>query len=277
MTDRMHRAYSAAKMILDERMSEEDRRIHESIDRSDVVVVRGCYDRVEDVLKILEIPFELVDASVLDSERLSRHQTLVINCPGHLSRRAITNVRRFVESGGSLMTTDWALRYVLEQAFPGFVAYNERPTADEVVRIEIKDSDSPYLKNVFHEGADPLWWLEGSSYPIKILDNERVRVLLTSRELEQRYGEAPVAITFQYGEGEVFHMISHYYLQRAEMRTQRHKSSWKTYAQEVEAPMVAEALTYEYADLTTGELEAAHKSAALMCNVLIAKKRKNGK
>ncbi len=58
-----------------------------------------------------------------------------------------------------------------------------------------------------------------------MLDPERVQVLIRSRELQRRYGEAAVAVLFPWGEGEVFHMISHYYLQRTEFRNARHRSS----------------------------------------------------
>ena len=93
------------------------------------------------------------------------------------------------------------------------------PELDDVVRIEVLDRDHRFLQGVLEDGDDPLWWLEGSSYPIRVLDPERVQVLITSNELEQKYGEAPVAVTFAHGEGEVLHMISHYYLQRAELLT----------------------------------------------------------
>jgi hypothetical protein len=45
------------------------------------------------------------------------------------------------------------------------------------------------------------------------LDSERVRTLIRSKELAAKYGESPVAIAFQFGAGDVLHMISHYYLQ----------------------------------------------------------------
>ena len=76
------------------------------------------------------------------------------------------------------------------------------------------------------DGADaPVWWLEGSSYPTRILDPDRVQVLIRSRELESRWGESAVAVLFRHGQGEVFHMVSHYYLQRTETRDARHASS----------------------------------------------------
>jgi len=113
-------------------------------------------------------------------------------------------------------TTDWALRHVIEPAFRGVLAYNERPTADAVVRVEVVDPENQFLKGVMGPNDDPQWWLEGSSYPIRIVDTERVKVLLTSRQLADQWGESPVAVVFPHGQGEVFHMISHYYLQRTE-------------------------------------------------------------
>jgi hypothetical protein len=66
---------------------------------------------------------------------------------------------------------------------------------------------------MFQGGADPQRWLEGSSFPICILDSERVRTLIRSKELAAKYGESPVAIAFQFGAGDVLHMIIPHYLQ----------------------------------------------------------------
>lgn len=43
-------------------------------------------------------------------------------------------------------------------------------------------------------------------------------------------------ITFDYGEGKVYHMISHFYLQRSETRTKRHAASASSYLDEKEIP-----------------------------------------
>ena len=61
------------------------------------------------------------------------------------------------------------------------------------MRIEVALGHNPFLAGVIDGADDPQWWLEGSSYPIEILDTEGVEVLITSRELQERYGEAPVA------------------------------------------------------------------------------------
>ncbi len=119
-----------------------------------------------------------------------------------------------------------------------------------------------------------MWWLEGSSYPIRILDASAVRVLLASAELGGRYGEPAVAVHFRAGEGEVLHMISHYYLQRAETRTARHASNWKTYAAETGAEQLASLKLAEFEDLRTADVEAAHTSLAFMSRIISEKKRR---
>ena len=223
-SDSRDRAYKAAAAITREQLrrdAPERARTLDDVRASDVVVVAGCYDHVESVLGALEVPHVLVQPGQVDGLDLRPEQLLVVNCPGQVSAAAIVRIRRFVEAGGSLFTTDWALKHVIEPAFPGVLAFSKRPTPDDVVRIEVNDRDNIYLQGVLDGQDDPQWWLEGSSYPITVVDQERVRVLITSRELKEKYGEAPVAVWFRWGEGDVFHMISHYYLQRTELRTER--------------------------------------------------------
>ena len=269
--ERMRRAYASAGRISRERIAREaplDAAALEAVEASDVVVVRGSYDRVELVLEALGLPYTAVEPHQLGQVRLRPEQLLVVNCPGHLGPEGIARVRRFVEGGGSLFTTDWALRHVLEPAFPGVVSYPGRPTADDVVRIEVRDHDNPFLRGVADPGADPLWWLEGSSYPIRVLD-PGVRVLIASQELERKYGEAPVVVLFRAGEGEVLHLISHYYLQRTELREARQRQSAAAFA----AAVGVEA-DEGMADLFAGEVESAASSARLVANVVARKKRR---
>ena len=67
----------------------------------------------------------------------------------------------------------------------------------------------------------PVWWLEGSSYTIEVLDKEKVKILVRSDELKARYEHDAVIISFEWGKGIVYHMISHFYLQRSETRTKK--------------------------------------------------------
>jgi len=273
--ERQRRAYEVGGRTTRDRIAREaplDHEALEAVQSSDIVVVRGTYDHVEWVLEALSLPFVAVEPYQLREIDLRPEQLLVVNCPGHIG--PVDRVRRFVEAGGSLFTTDWALRHVLEPAFPGVVAYNEQATTDAVVRVEVSDHDNPFLKGVIEPGDDPLWWLESSSYPIRVLDASRVKVLISSRELQGNWGEPAVAITFGFGEGEVFHMISHYYLQRAETRTRRHRAPAAAYA--AEKGMAWDPTTASCAqDLTLGEVEAASSSARLFANVVGVHKRRH--
>ena len=215
-------AYRAGARMAKDRIAREaplDAAALEALEASDIVVVSGSYDRVQQVLGALEMPFTAVAPHQLARIPLRPEQLLVLNCPGDVGPRGVDLVRSFVESGGSLFSTDWALERVLEPAFPRTVRFNRHATADDVVPIEILDDENPFLQGVMDGADEPRWWLEGASHPIEVLDRSRVQVLITSRELGRRYGEAAVAVLFPWGEGEVFHMISHYYLQRTELRS----------------------------------------------------------
>lgn len=277
--DRRTRAYRAAAHMTREQLrrdAPERARALDAVEQSDVVVVTGQYDHVESVLSALEVPHMVVSVAELDRLRLRPEQLLIVNCPGQISPVAVTRVRTFVEAGGSLFTTDWALKHVIEPAFPGVLAFRRTPTADDVVRIEVRDRDNIYLQGVLDGRDDPQWWLEVSSYPISIVDRERVRVLIGSRELGKKYGASPVAVWFRWGEGDVFHMISHYYLQRTELRTARHKSKAGAYFAEKDMAM-SPAMCAEWGDLDLAEVESAKPSAAFMSNVIIEKKRRQAR
>lgn len=266
-------SYRAGARMTRERMERESPEAAEAlaaVEASDIVVVRGQYDHVEVVLEALGLPHQTVDASSLHRLTLRPEQLLVVNCPGQVDPRSIVQIREFVAAGGSLFTTDWALRHVVEPAFPGVLAYNDRPTADAVVRVEVVDADNRFLQGVMDATDDPQWWLEGSSYPMRILDTDRVKVLLKSKQLEEQWGESPVAVVFTHGRGEVFHMISHYFLQRTELRNARHRGAASTYAAEKGVTMAP-----DLDGLTVGDVESAATSARLFANIVADKKRSN--
>ncbi len=274
--DRRQRAYRAGVRIARERMTTDspaDAEALAAVEASDVVVVGGCYDHVERVLDAFEMPYTPLAGSQLRAVNLHSEQLLVVNCPGNLTRSDLAQIEAFVAAGGSLFTTDWALRHVIGPAFPGTIVYNERPTRDDVVRVEIRDHDNPFLAGVMDGRDDPQWWLEGSSYPIKVLDQDRVQVLIASREMEQKYGAAPIAVIFEHGRGEVFHMVSHYYLQRTALRSQRHAMAGAAYAKEKGVPTSPELLA-DMDEMSLGDIESASSSARLFANVVAQKKRK---
>ncbi|MBE7467687.1 MAG: hypothetical protein HS114_00920 [Anaerolineales bacterium] len=239
----------------------------------DVIVLYGGMDHVEDVLEAAGIPFRLIYS--LDEVSLAPSQLLIINCPGHVETDHIEKIRSFVESGGSLITTDWALHNVLEKVFPGYLEWNYESTGDEVVGIKIVASNHPFVAGIITEKGDPQWWLESSSYPIRVLDHSKVSILIDSPELGKRYKESAVAVFFPFGRGDVFHMISHYYLQRTELKSVRHSKGADDFIFGEMNLSPHEIKAGDVSRIHLGEIESAYSAAKLMSNIIIDKKRKS--
>jgi len=275
----MKKAYEIAQEMVRDQLEEKDPEAAkdlESINESDILITEGEYDFIETVLSNAGTPHTLVQGERLVDASLRPDQVLFVNCPGNFEPRALRKMKSFVNEGGFLFTTDWALTNVLEKAFPGYVEQGGRNTADEVVRVEILDNEDPYLNSLIGPDDDPQWWLEGSSYPIRVIDRDAVKVLITSKEIERRYGESPVLITFKYGKGTIYHMISHFYLQRSETRTKRHRKSGMDYVSESD---VSPALYSKYKEMGAekedlGDIESAYWSSAVMNRVVLEKKRR---
>lgn len=69
-------------------------------------------------------------------------------------------------------------------------------------------------------------------------------------------------------------MISHYYLQRAELRSARHAAKWEVYAQELKVGVASADAPSEWEDLTVAEVEAAHTSLKFMANAVLEKRKR---
>ncbi|MFQ5844947.1 MAG: hypothetical protein ACE5JG_08165, partial [Planctomycetota bacterium] len=87
-----------------------------------LVVVQGQHDHMENILRLYRLPFTLVtQARLATRSRLHPGQILFVNCgqtEPKLRRRLAKKVRRFVEAGGWLMTTDWAIEPYITEGFP---------------------------------------------------------------------------------------------------------------------------------------------------------------
>jgi hypothetical protein len=278
VNEEMNKANKIASKIIKNRLKKErpeDAELIQQIDNDDIIIVTGEYDKVQDILHLAGIPFKMVNPPDLDRIRLNAEQILIVNCPGKFRDKGISNIQSFVKDGGYLFSTDWALLNLLEKAFPGYVKYNQKPTYDDVVEIEIVDKKNPFLDMIMSEDADPNWWLEGSSYPIQILNKDKVKVLLRSREMEKKYGEAPIAIYFGYGKGKVFHITSHFYLQRAETRTNRQKASSKAYFSD-EMNMSEELyreVEEDMGDVNVSQIQSTYAMQQFMTNIIIDRKK----
>ena len=94
--------------------------------------------------------------------------------------------------------------------------------------------------------------------------------------MQEKYGENPIVITFDYGDGTVLHMTSHYYLQRAELRTKRHKMTAKEYIQSEMAfsDADAEEIEKDLEGLSLGEAESAYSTTQFISNVIVEQQKK---
>lgn len=215
----MQKAYEVAAIAVRQRLAEqrpEDLQVLNKLRKQDVAVYAGTYDRVEDILACLNVPC----ATNPDAQKLNA-QIIFVNCSNSYDKALIEYLSQRVNEGKWLVSSDWALGGFLEPAFPGIVKFTGRATGDEVISVE------PSLKSLWSDvvvlGADPQWWLEGSSHPIVILNPAKVTIEAASHDLLARYSAPVVAVSFNWGKGHVFHVISHFWCKRSRTPTQRHQ------------------------------------------------------
>lgn len=271
----MSEAYRLANAMVREKLMKENPeniRILDDLKKNDVIVVTGAYDDMATVLENLGIPFAAVSQRQLITATLDPHQTIFVNCDGSFLAEAAHKLADFVAKGGQLITTDWAME-LIEAGFPNTIAFNDKPTADDVVRIEAVDRHDSAIAGFFDEKADPVWWLEASSFPINILDKKNVKVLIRSKELGEKYGADPVVIRFTHGKGVVYHMISHFYLQRTEARDKKQSTMASDYFKDKGA-CAANVAKASATRVTYGEMQAASTSTDFVSRIIIGQKKK---
>lgn len=272
----MEEAYKLANEIVREKLSREDKaniRILDDLTKNDIIVVNGTYDHISQVLTSLKIPFAEIDQNQLLQADLKPHQTIFVNCASEFPAEGARKLATFVSNGGQLITTDWALKNVIEVAFPNTLAYNNGSTEDEVVRVEVVDKQDSVVLGFLDEKAAPVWWLEGSSFPIKILNKERVKVLIRSKEVKEKYGEEAVVVRFSHGKGTVYHMLSHLYLQRTETRDKRQEASATEYLTDKGASEEAKGRVANSA-VTYGQLQSANTTSDFVSRIIIKQKKR---
>jgi hypothetical protein len=209
----------AASELLQRKLRNEDpqkKALLDAVKGKDIIVVAGSMDHIDQVLRAAHIRFTEIQPHEVGNYPLSQDQIVMINCPGRIPTAGLERIKKFVRAGGLLYTTDWSLANVIEKIFPGIIAYNGESTADEVAPVVVdQKSDNIMSRMLLTEKSEPQWWLEGGSYPIKILDKSRVQVLAHSPMMGTKYHGSPVVVRFRWEDGEVIHVVSHFYRQMA--------------------------------------------------------------
>jgi hypothetical protein len=218
------RSEAAASDLLHRRMQHEapaDAQLLNLVHGKDIVVVAGSMDHIESVLQAAKIPHTIIQPSQVAQYPFKSTMVVMVDCPGTMPDAGVARLERFVRAGGLLYTTDWALKNVVEKAFPRTIAYNGRSTGSEVVPVKLDDKTNDKTNDnimsgvLLRKGSHPQWWLEGGSYPIDIIDKQRVHVLAHSDEMGSKYKASPVVVRFKHEDGEVIHVVSHFYRQMA--------------------------------------------------------------
>jgi HEAT repeat protein len=194
-----------------------DKYLIEILKKAQLLVVLGKWDKVQLILDDLKIPHTLIRVQKLKTIGLNPKQLILFNCEGGggVDKESTEALRWFVNTGGYVITTDWALQNVVKDVWPGLmVKWEKNTTRNDAVAIEPAAPDDPILKGVFDRGLPLKWWLEIQAFAIEILDPFRVDVLVDSLEMMDRYTLSAMLARFSYGHGKVLNSVSHFYLQK---------------------------------------------------------------
>ncbi len=179
----------------------------------EVIAIKGRSDKVEQVLKALNLPHQVKERSEFDGLELDpARQILVMNCAGTeaLSDAGVAKVREFVGRGGYLFTSDWELKNVLARAFPEVVAFkgeSPREPKDGIsikIRPHAQHASHPLMRDVFPLSTwterQFTWQLDSRSH--LVADNPLLVPLVVSPDMDdKKMGSNVVAFTFTFPPG----------------------------------------------------------------------------
>jgi len=174
-----------------------------------IVDVAGRWDHADKTLTKLGINFNHVKTGEISPELLASARVLIINCAGDVKRDKLQYIRDFVQRGGYLLTTDWALNSMLEQTFPGYVEWNRGVNNRSIYSATYINPD-PILARGCVRSAP--WKIDAGAHLVRVLKPDTVRVLIASAELagEERGTGGVLACLFPFGKGYVMHMVGHF-------------------------------------------------------------------
>lgn len=217
-----------------------------AIQPGEIAVVKGTYDHIEKLMDTLKVPYALIEPEAMATHNGSR--VMLVNCKEYGSSGPRKAIQDFVSDGGRLVTTDWSLSLV-SHAFPGKLS-KVKHTVDDVVEIQCPTDIARRWTGQNYAQCSPKWWLEESSHVYDV--GQGVVPIITSDEMNDKYGKPYVAVGFTHGRGEVFHFISHLELQRTKHKTEADSAGLDTYLAKMGA-----AKTDEMEDAKVAELESA--------------------
>lgn len=241
-----------------------------AIKEGEIIVVRGTYDHIETLMDILKVPYGLIGPEEITKNNGGR--VMFVNCHTYGNSEPRKNwVKEFVEDGGRLVTTDWAISLV-SNVFPGRLTKTKK-TSDDVVEVQCNTDIARRFLGLNYAQCHPKWWLEGSSDVYDI--GQKVVPIITSEEMKEKYGKEYIASAFTEGKGEVVHFISHLELQRTHLRNKYDKGGLEDFLEKMKVEILdKQSLSGQFGtssftetkdlddadDLKVAELEAAYST-----------------
>src|SRR5438309_11204146 len=133
---------------------------------AEMIIVTGSADHMEQVMGRAGVKFALVSPADLAHVELRWQQILMVNCTGEMPPAAAERVRRFVNAGGMLYTTDHAVHYLIERIFPHTIHFNGRNTQEQIFPMQT-EGDRGLLARINSHG-EPRWQLAGGGMPFDV-------------------------------------------------------------------------------------------------------------
>jgi HEAT repeat protein len=185
----------------------------------DVVVLESRGDRIQEIFERLGIVHRMTISNRIKQDGLDPSGVFVSNCTGEMEVEDLERLDWFVKVGGYLCGSCWAVTETIAKIEPGVVA--KVATRDQVMDNVLSTScapDSPYTKGVFGKHVVPIYRLEGA-HLIRVLQPERVEMLVDSVECAEKWGGGNLACWFTSGHGTILDSANHFNLQGFEYAT----------------------------------------------------------
>jgi len=211
-----------AEILVSRRLGGEMGRLRGALRRDSLVVVKGDYDSIEDVLSAHSLPHVVITKDELLTRSLRRDQVLFINCglkPNSAEyERYGEKIRGFVDSGGWVMTSDWAIDPYLSRAFPKakIQMRSDRNPRDETIRVALAkgEEENPLVQGILGLNEEVTWWLENSSDKFQLDKDSTARALLVQTDALEKSGPPVIAFVVagdhQNG-GRAVHLLGHFH------------------------------------------------------------------
>lgn len=119
-----------------------------------ILAIKGRFEKLEKVIPhMYACEKKIINPEEIEEYDLTQYDIVFIGCPGeNIPTPALIKIKDYVDlNGGYLITTDWALRTIVENLFPGFVRWNEKKTNESIVSCQILEPNHPFLEDLVSE------------------------------------------------------------------------------------------------------------------------------